>query len=387
MLRDLVIYTPMYVTFFWAVVLLLSSRQKNPAKHFLGFFMFTAFLLYLSHAIFFNDYHALYFYIEPLYTVTSLSVYPIYYWYIKHLTIEPETERGNFFMFIPAMAIGFVSGIIGMLMSPAEKELYIQSYSAVHASVDTGSQLISFQKWVYLAGRVIFAAQVIYFLIYGSKLVVRYNTRIANFYSNLEDKTIVWVKLLLISFVITSVMSVVFNLIGKVFFSDNIWLLLIPSAIFSILLFTIGLQGYMQNHTIRDLEKDEQQSQLNVTKEHNHRILKENLIQLFETDLIYKNPDLKITHISSTLHTNRTYISNLINKEFACTFSDFVNNYRIVEAKKLLLQDTLRKYSLDFISEKSGFGSQSTFIRVFKDREGVTPGKFRDLNIIEESNT
>jgi hypothetical protein len=55
MIKDLIIYTPMYVTFFWAVVLLLTKKENNPAKFFLGFFMSVAFLVYLSHAVFFQQ--------------------------------------------------------------------------------------------------------------------------------------------------------------------------------------------------------------------------------------------------------------------------------------------------------------------------------------------
>jgi len=44
----------MYVTLFWAVILLLTKRKKNLAKYFLGVFMVAAFLVYLSHAVFFH---------------------------------------------------------------------------------------------------------------------------------------------------------------------------------------------------------------------------------------------------------------------------------------------------------------------------------------------
>jgi AraC-like DNA-binding protein len=244
--------------------------------------------------------------------------------------------------------------------------------------------LISLQKWIFFSTRTIFILQVVLFLIFGSKLVVRYNDRIANFYSNLENKTILWVKLLLFSFVITSFMSIIFNIIGKAAFFSNTYLLLIPSLIFSVLLFIIGLQGYMQNHTVVDLEKDELQSEVSEIRKYNTDVLKEKLLDLFLNEKIYKQPDLKITHISSQLKTNRTYISVLINSEFSCTFSEFVNKYRIGEAKRLLSNNNSKMYSLDFIADKSGFGSLSTFIRVFREMEGITPGRFRDKTKLEK---
>ncbi len=378
MWRDLIIYTPMYVTIFWSAVLLSTHRQNNRAKHFLGVFMFTAFLLYLAHALFFKQQFEIYFIFDSIYIIASLAVYPLYFWYIKLLTVESKTIFRNLWMFIPSILLGISSIAIYLFMQPAERQLYIQKYLLHNNTAEPLTTLIVMQKWVFYATRIVFAFQVIIVLIYGSKLVLRYNNRIANFYSNLESKTIIWVNLLLFSFVVTSVMSIVFNIIGKAVFFNNNLLLLIPSLIFSVLLFIIGLQGYMQNHTVKDLEMDEQLVQVSELKKYNNEILKESLLQLFVKDKIYTQPDLKITNISSKLQTNRTYISNLINNEFSCTFSEFVNGYRIKEAKNLLTEKSSNLYSLDYIADKSGFGSLSTFIRVFKENEGVTPGRFRD---------
>ncbi|HDR50875.1 MAG TPA: helix-turn-helix domain-containing protein, partial [Mariniphaga anaerophila] len=234
------------------------------------------------------------------------------------------------------------------------------------------------QKWVILTSRLVFAIQVVFFLIHGRNLVLRYNKRIANFYSNLESKTIVWVKFLLYSFVATSAMSMVFNFIGRGVFMESTWLLLIPSFIFSLLLFLIGLQGYMQNHTVIDLDRDEGGSHPGEQKKYNSEQLREKLVELFARKQIYRQPELKITEVSQFLATNRSYVSSLINTEFSCSFSEFVNGYRIIEAKKLLAESSIEHYSLNYISETVGFGSVGTFIRVFRESEGVTPGKYRE---------
>jgi len=138
----------------------------------------------------------------------------------------------------------------------------------------------------------------------------------------------------------------------------------------------------MQNHTVVDLETDDQKDKDIVPKNYNTNRLNEKLLDLFVNEAIFKHPDLKITHISEKLHTNRTYISKHINTEFSCTFNDFVNRYRIEEAKRLLAEDSSKSYSLNYISEKSGFGSMGSFMRVFRDFEGITPGQFRERNAI-----
>lgn len=384
MAEDLIIYTPMYVTFFWAVVLLISKRENNRAKYFLGVFMFVAFLLYLSHAIFFQKVISVYPIFDTLYIFVSLSVYPLYYWYIKLLSVETSYRWYNLRLFIPAAIFALASIVFYLLMSEEQRQVYINELLLKRGINASDSILINIQKSNYMASRLIFIGQVLYFVVQGQKLVRHYNKQIANFYSNLESRSIIWVNLLLYSMVITSVMSIIFNIFGREFFIESPILLLFPSVIFSVLLFFIGLLGYMQNHTVVDLEIEVQQGENQAPKNYNAEKLNEKLLDLFVNESIYKNPDLKITQVSEKLHTNRTYISKHINTEFSCTFSDFVNRYRIEEAKRLLTEDSSKTYSLNYISEKSGFGSMGSFMRVFRDFEGITPGQFRERNAINK---
>ena len=378
MLEDLIIYTPMYVTLFWAVVLLITKRENNRAKFFLGIFMFAAFLLYLSHAHFFKKAIGVFHYFDPIYMFTSLSVYPLYYWYIRLLSVEPTYRRVNLLMLLPGFLLAVASFVIYQLMSGEERITYISNFLFKSEQINSLSVLMQIQRTIYLISRIVFVVQVLVLLFNGRRLIIRYQKNIANFYSNLENRSILWVKYMLYSIVVTSLMSISFNILGRSFFLDVPFLLLIPSLLFSVLLFFIGFQGYMQNHTVYDLQLDELQSETVVVKKVNSDRLKEKLIELFLREEVYKNSDLKITQVSEMLSTNRTYISKLINTEFSCTFSEFVNRYRVEEAKRLLCEETSKSYSLDYISEKSGFGSMVNFMRVFREIEGKTPGNFRE---------
>ena len=95
----------MYVTLFWSIILILFRRENNNTKQYLGVFMFTAFLLYLTHAVFFNGQRSAYIYFEPLYTLTSLLVYPLYYIYIKTLCGDISFKSQNLFLFLPQLSL------------------------------------------------------------------------------------------------------------------------------------------------------------------------------------------------------------------------------------------------------------------------------------------
>jgi len=381
MTEDLIIYTPMYVTLFWAIVLLLTKHENNRAKFFLGVFMFVAFLLYLSHSHFFKKAISTFHIFDPVYMFASLSVYPLYYWYIKLLSVETSYIWHNLKLLAPAALFTLATIVLYLLMNESERLTYFNELMLNRDKHSTDSKFISLQKTIYMISRIVFIGQVLYFLIKGQKLIKLYNREIANFYSNLESRSILWVNYILYSMLITAILSIVFNILGRSFFMDSPFFLLIPSLIFSVLLFFIGFLGYMQNHTVVDLETEVIQSENPAPKNYNTSKLNEKLLDLFVNEAIYKNPELKITHLSEKLHTNRTYISKHINTEFSCTFSDFVNRYRIEEAKRLLSEDSTKTYSLNYISEKSGFGSMGSFMRVFRDFEGITPGQFRERNL------
>ncbi len=378
MFYDFVFYTPMYVTFFWSITLLLS--KNNIAKFYLGVFMTAAFFVYLSHAIYFKEEKQVYLYVDSLYVMSSLLVYPLYYNYIRILSVDTHFNKRNLILFVPGIVIGGITLLIYLLMSPAERAIYVNDFLYHTLQITEKTTLLQAQIAVYYLSRIVFAVQVVYFLIKGAALIRKYNKRIENFYSNVEGKSIIWVKLLLVSFVITSVMSIIFNMLGKYYFVSNHLMLLIPSVIFSSLLFIIGLEGYMQNHSVRDLILDERSENTleEMTPADNQELINR-LEILFKTEKIYRNPELRIIDVSFRLNTNRTYISKIINQQFGCSFSDFVGKYRVEEAKELLHSQSAEKYTLEYISEKVGFGSLHSFIRMFKKLEHTTPNSYKKL--------
>lgn len=383
MWTDLIIYTPMYITAFWAVVLLFSAGRKNTAKQFLGVFMILAFFLYFAHALYFQKQFSTYLIFDPIYMFCALSVYPMYYWYIRMLTIDSSIHYGQLWLFLPALLLSTSYSIVYLLMSGSERMDYLLSDIFETKRSFPEGILATIQKVIYIASRITFVFQIFIFLILGRSLVLHYNSRIENFYTSLEKKTIGWVNLLLYSLFAASLMSIVFSLIGRSVFLGT-HLLLIPSAIFSVLLFFIGFQGHLQNYTVTDLNIDEHEMTGTTIKEYNQGQLKGKLLDLFERKEIFRQRDLKITQVSSILQTNRTYVSNLINSEFGHTFSDFVNEYRIAAARELLSDSKQQSYSLNYVSEACGFGSVNSFIRIFREKEGITPGKYRDREFLQK---
>ena len=102
------------------------------------------------------------------------------------------------------------------------------------------------------------------------------------------------------------------------------------------------------------------------------------ICELMEREKPYLNSDLKISDIASMLAVNRYYISDCINSSKGCSFSQFVNTYRIEYAKRLLL--TRPDIKLSEVWMSSGFSTERTFLRTCKAITGMTPSEFKDKN-------
>jgi AraC-like DNA-binding protein len=78
------------------------------------------------------------------------------------------------------------------------------------------------------------------------------------------------------------------------------------------------------------------------------------------------------------LKTNRTYVSKVVNEELNTNFCDLVNSYRVNYAEELLCSpEQANSLSIAEIAEMSGFSSESSFYRVFKNKKGISPGIYK----------
>jgi AraC-like DNA-binding protein len=369
---------PLFVTFFWGLVFFIQFGQKDLPKMNLGIFMVLGFMLYFSHAIFFSHFYKLYVALEFVYLFSMLAIYPMYYRYLKLLTNNQSKIKNQFIHFLPAFIFSFLALITTLLLSPEKRMEYVKVLLIERnlKNLDI-STFIGIKAIVLLLSRVTLVVQVLYYLIKGISLANKYNEAIADYYSNTEGKTLNWVRLINIIILVVSLSSISLVFIGRSYFAQHENILVIPSIIFSSVLFTIGFKGNLQKHQTFQFDNEEMVELNSSTLNLQNSKLKDEFLRLFEEDKVFTNCDLRIIDLSEMLATNRTYISKLINEEFNMNFNEFVNNYRVETAKKYLSSPDFAMFKLEIIAEKSGFNSFSSFARVFKNITGTTPGNFR----------
>lgn len=103
------------------------------------------------------------------------------------------------------------------------------------------------------------------------------------------------------------------------------------------------------------------------------------LYKLMDEDELYKNPLLSRLDLAKELNISEGHLSQVINQEINKSTIQFVNEYRIGLAKKLLQDPTFYKYSIEAIGMEAGFKSKSVFYSIFKTATGMSPGAYKKL--------
>lgn len=92
----------------------------------------------------------------------------------------------------------------------------------------------------------------------------------------------------------------------------------------------------------------------------------------------YVQQGLTIKELSKILYTNRTYLSAYIKTTYKMTFREWITCLRLEYAKNILKKHP--EINIQKLAESSGFLSRSNFIKLFSEKEGCTPAKWKKAN-------
>jgi len=106
-----------------------------------------------------------------------------------------------------------------------------------------------------------------------------------------------------------------------------------------------------------------------------------------EAEKPFTDGDLTIQKLADKLSIPPHHLSQTINERLGQTFSDFINSYRVTEAKQRLLDPSLKHLSVLGIAIEVGFNSKSSFNSVFKRYTQMTPSEFRSQPTATPPNT
>ncbi|OUS76766.1 hypothetical protein B1748_09220 [Paenibacillus sp. MY03] len=86
--------------------------------------------------------------------------------------------------------------------------------------------------------------------------------------------------------------------------------------------------------------------------------------------------DIYLETIADEIGLSAKYISRMFKESTGVTISDYINGFRMDKAKQLLVNTDMK---ITDIAEQVGINSRTTFLRVFKKHEGLSPTDYRNV--------
>jgi len=334
-------------------------KKKSKPSTFFSIYLANIAIILIFFLVLDLDYKMVAYGLIPFLLLAVLSIGPMLWIYVK-LVIGEELKRLKKHLYIPALF-----GLISLIL--------ISSDFAI-SSVTVSKAIRQIIIYIVITGLTAgFLLQSGYYIFQSLKL---YNNHIKNLgetFSYTEKVNLSWFKLLIYGYLFFIVGLVASHIVDDSISYFMFYLILLTYVIYS---------GYnaLNQEPVFDSIKANYKNKNNVLEEVNTEYFKElktKLLTIMDEKKLYLDSSLTIHSLANKLSSNNKYVSQLINNELNKNFVMFVNEYRINEAKKLLLNKENDNLTIEAIGYDSGFKSKTAFNRVFKQFTQQTPTQFK----------
>lgn len=339
------------------VVLLSKESRKKQSNRILALYMFANAILLINFLFSLLD----------IFSLPSISVFyyllgPLIYLYVRSMCVK------NFRL----KPVYWLHGLIFafMILYLIFKVIFVKNGVS--------------ENWNYtefLISQIILHIQIASYIVASFVSLYKYRREIKNLYSSIELIDLSWLLLIIISFTTMWLADFVAFIIG-VFIEDSgrtIYYLIVTSISINWLFASyLVYRGLNHPNAFDGIKTPDKYSGSTVTEEECSKMAV-NLIDFMQNKKPYLNSDLSIKDLSDELTIHPKFLSQVINSQLSQNFFDFINQYRVQEAKEIMYKKTDEKMTILEILYEVGFNSKSSFNNAFKKHTGKTPTEFKKL--------
>jgi AraC-like DNA-binding protein len=292
---------------------------------------------------------------------------PLLFLYVRTLIKGKAGGRKDLLHFLP-----FALCLLYLL------PFYLQSGEAKLFSV--GSYYDYWARWSYIRSATLIVQFVTYlFLI--AWMLVDFSRKLKTRTSPREESVLFQVRFLLATLTAVWILGSLKFVLTVIFPSYNTETvdLLIPASL-SVFVYAMGYLGLRRPEVLTGIEETPaasrryEKSTLTLERSETYR---QRLLDLMNGEKPYLDGELTLQKLAKALAVSPHHLSQTINEQLNQSFIDFINGYRIEEAKRMLGDPAKKHYSILAVSEEVGFNSKSAFNTAFKKHANMTPSEFR----------
>jgi len=299
-----------------------------------------------------------------------LTYGPLFYFYTKYLTKEHKNfSLKDLLHFLP-----FISAFI--ILSP------VFFYPANEKLAFVQKAITGDQPFIFDIMEIVIPIQGLIYTVLMTLLVLNYNKKIKESFSNIEKINLDWLKYLTFSMVFCW-STVALSRSINIFIDASINFEIVLHTSISVLIYSIGYMNLNQpeiftkrckEKTNENVPEKYKKSGLdNLTAEE----IKNKLLGVMEKQKPYLDCDLTLLKLAEIVPVSEHHLSEVINSKLNKTYYDFINEYRVEEFKNKLKDPSTANYSLISIAFDSGFKSKTSFNTIFKKYTNQTPSEYK----------
>ncbi|TCN59545.1 AraC family transcriptional regulator [Flavobacterium circumlabens] len=361
-------------SFFLAFLIYVNLNKVNiKANRWLGTFILCIFLIQIDTLFQKSNYFAEGSFALEILSLASLIIAPVFYFSVVYYA---ESNR-------KWKAVDNLHFLFAILMLV----LIIISHFLENDKIKTASDKKIEYYAVFVFG-ILFCVMVTAYCIAAYIKIDKYQKKLYLYSSNIEAVNLNWLKQISICVLVLAFIwlaDILFQLSDAFFLYDY----------FSSLVNFFGI-CFIAFHSLKQKEvfpfNNEQKNEINavisetsiVDDSRKKLISDEKLIEmkLLLTELMEKEKpfldfELSLLKLASLLNTSPHLLSYIINTGFNENFYQFINRYRIEQARKMILDPKMENLNLIGIAYESGFNSKTVFNTTFKKITNQTPSEFK----------
>lgn len=235
-----------------------------------------------------------------------------------------------------------------------------------------------FKPYILFLLDIVLHFYIVLYLLLSVKEILKYKNRLKNAFSNFHKIWLNWTYFLVGGFLLIMLLDITYL---AVFFYLKIYPFFIVNIINTLVFFLallIMLKGLQKPEVFTSItENGTTKYASSKLRESERQIIKNKLDRLLHNDKIYQEPTICIKELAEKIDVLPKYLSQVINEDYKHNFFDFINSYRIEEAKKLLTKYSNDEKNILEILYETGFNSKTSFNMAFKKYTGQTPTSYR----------